>query len=120
MRPRTERRFEDCDSQWTFTLFDSPISQDDNPFPVSRPHVPRQLFELVKSMLLGHDLSEQRQRLFGLVVQMVAPQLTVVTSTSARSGVAVLVKDAHAASVVPREGAGHETTAVRAASSNDL
>jgi len=50
----------------------------------------------------------------------VAPQLTVVTSTIVRSGVAVLVTDAHAASVVPREVAGHETTAVRAASSNDL
>src|SRR2546428_13911110 len=34
-----------------------------------------------------------------------APQLTVVTSTSARSGVAILVKDAHAASVVPSEAA---------------
>jgi hypothetical protein len=68
---RTERRFEDCHSQWAFTLLDSPIGQDDNPFPVSRTHVPRQRFELVKPMLLGHDLSEQCQRLFGLVVQIV-------------------------------------------------
>ena len=53
------------------------------------------------------------------VASLVAPQLTVVTSTSARSGVAILVKDAHAASVVPSEAAGHETTAARAASSNE-
>src|SRR5262245_39217866 len=33
--------------------------------------------------------------------QQVAPQLTVVTSTIARLGVAVSVKDAHAASGVP-------------------
>ena len=32
----------------------------------------------------------------------VAPQLTVVTNTSVRSGAAVPVKDAHAASVVPQ------------------
>ena len=50
--------------------------------------------------------------------QTVAPQLTVVTHTSARSGVAVPVKDVHAASVVPSETAAHETTAVRASSSN--
>jgi hypothetical protein len=48
----------------------------------------------------------------------VAPQLTVVTSTIARSGVAMLVKDAHAASVVPREAAAPEMTVVRASSSN--
>ena len=48
----------------------------------------------------------------------VAPQATVVTNTSARSSVAVPVQDVHAASVVPSEIAAHETTAVRASSSN--
>ena len=52
------------------------------------------------------------------LITAVAPQLTVVTNTSARSGVAVPVKDVHAASVVPSETAAHETTAVRASSSN--
>jgi hypothetical protein len=42
----------------------------------------------------------------------VAPQLTVVTSTIARSGVAMHVKDAHAASVVPREAAAPAMTVV--------
>ena len=54
------------------------------------------------------------------VREMVAPQLTVVTSTIARSNVAVPVKDARAASVVPSETAAHETTAVRTSSSNGL
>ena len=48
----------------------------------------------------------------------VAPHLTVVTSTIARSGVAESEKDVHAASVVPSETTAHETTAVRASSSN--
>jgi hypothetical protein len=47
----------------------------------------------------------------------VAPQLTVVTRTIARLGVAVSVKDAHAASGVPSETAVQETPAVRASSS---
>src|SRR5262249_16006388 len=47
-----------------------------------------------------------------------APHLSVVTGTSARSGVAVPVKDVLAASVVPSETAVHETTVVRASSSN--
>jgi hypothetical protein len=47
-----------------------------------------------------------------------APQFIVVTSTTARSSVAVSVKDARAASVVPSEAAAHDTTAVRAASSH--
>ena len=58
--------------------------------------------------------------LTGLIVaenKTVAPQLTVVTRTIARSGVAVSVKDALAASVVPSETAAHGTTAVRASSS---
>jgi hypothetical protein len=50
---------------------------------------------------------------------LVAPQSTVVTNTSARSGVAAPVQDVHAASVVPSEIAAHETTTVRASSSND-
>ena len=41
----------------------------------------------------------------------VAPQLTVVTNTSALSGVAVPMKDAHAALAVPNKSAGHETPA---------
>ena len=49
---------------------------------------------------------------------VVAPQLTVVTRTIARSGVAESEKDVHAASVVPSETTAHETTAVRASSSN--
>jgi len=49
----------------------------------------------------------------------VAPQLTVVTTTSARSGVAVLVQDVHAASVVPNAAAAHATTTVRASSSTE-
>ena len=48
----------------------------------------------------------------------VALQLTVVTRTIARSGVAESEKDVHAASVVPSETTAHETTAVRASSSN--
>jgi hypothetical protein len=48
----------------------------------------------------------------------VAPQLTVVTRTIARSGVAESEKDVHAALVVPSETTAHETTAVRASSSN--
>jgi hypothetical protein len=49
----------------------------------------------------------------------VAPQLTVVTmSTTVQSDAAAPVKDAHAASGVPNEMAAHETTAVRASSSN--
>jgi hypothetical protein len=48
----------------------------------------------------------------------VAPQLTVVTNTSARSGVAVPVQDVHAASVVPNATAAHAMTTVRASSSN--
>lgn len=52
-------------------------------------------------------------------VHGVAPQLTVVTMhTTAQSGVAVPVKGAHAASVVPNERAAHETTAVHVSSSN--
>src|SRR5688572_27972473 len=49
---------------------------------------------------------------------MVAPQLIVVTHTSARSDVAGPVKDAHDALVVPSELAGHEMTAVRVSSSD--
>src|SRR5512145_3001389 len=49
---------------------------------------------------------------------VVAPHLTVVTSTSAQSGVAVPVQDALAAAVVPSATAVHETTGVRASSSN--
>ena len=49
----------------------------------------------------------------------VAPQLIVVMSTIARSGVAESEKDVHAASVVPSEAGAHETTAVHAPSSND-
>ena len=52
------------------------------------------------------------------IEQGVAPQLTVVTRTIARSGVAAPVRDVHAAWVVPSETAAHETTAVRASSSN--
>jgi transposase len=49
----------------------------------------------------------------------VAPQLTVVTRTIARSGVEVLVKDARAAWVVSSVVAAHETPAVPGRSSND-
>jgi hypothetical protein len=70
----------------------------------------------------GNVEGEVLDRLIDLNVVLpgggVAPQLTVVTSTSARSGVAVPVKDAHAASVVTSEAAGHETTVARASSSN--
>jgi hypothetical protein len=52
------------------------------------------------------------------IERLVAPQLTVVTNTIARSSVAVPVKDAHTASVVPSETAAHETTTVRASSNN--
>ena len=58
---------------------------------------------------------------WGLIVGWacaMAPQLTVVTNTSARSGVAVPVQDVHAASVVPSATAAHETTTVRASSSH--
>src|SRR6266851_3323004 len=52
------------------------------------------------------------------VLHRVAPQLTVVTSTIARSDVAVPVKDARAASVVPSAVAAHETPTVLGPSSN--
>ena len=68
---RTERRFEDGDSQRAFALLDSPIGEHNNPFPMPRPHVPRQLLEPVKPLLLGHDLAKQGQCFFGLVVQII-------------------------------------------------
>ena len=49
----------------------------------------------------------------------VAPQLTVVMSTTAQSDVLGYAREAHAASVVPSETTAHETTAIRASSSND-
>jgi hypothetical protein len=49
----------------------------------------------------------------------VAPQLTVVMSTTAQPDVARLVKGAHAASVVSSKVAALETTAVLEHSSND-
>jgi hypothetical protein len=49
----------------------------------------------------------------------VAPQLTVVMSTTAQPGVARLVKGAHAAWVVSSERAERETTTVPEHSSND-
>jgi hypothetical protein len=48
----------------------------------------------------------------------VAPQLTVVTNTTVQSSVAVPVSDARAARVVPSVAVAHETTTVRALSSN--
>src|SRR5262249_49964278 len=74
--------------------------------------------------LLGVDLGNagtirfQELQLIAALRCEVAPHLTVVTSTSAQSGVAVPVPDALAASVVPSETAVHETTGVRASSSN--
>jgi hypothetical protein len=56
--------------------------------------------------------------LFHTPIAQVAPQLTVVTHTSARSGVAVLVKDAHAASEVPSATGAQGTTTVRALASH--
>jgi hypothetical protein len=48
-----------------------------------------------------------------------APHLTVVTMhTTVQADAAALVKDAHAASVVPNEMAAQKTTAVRVSSSN--
>jgi rhodanese-related sulfurtransferase len=52
-------------------------------------------------------------------VEGVAPQLTVVTRTIAQSDVAVPVKDARAASVVPSAAAAHETPTALGLSSND-
>ena len=49
---------------------------------------------------------------------LVAPQLNVVTSTIARSDVAVPVKDARVASVVPSAAAAHEMPTVLGPSSN--
>jgi hypothetical protein len=40
MHARTQRRFEDRDSQRAFALLDGPIGQDDNPFPLPCAHVP--------------------------------------------------------------------------------
>src|SRR5262252_5566394 len=51
-------------------------------------------------------------------VGRVALQLTVVTNTSARSGVAAPVQDVHAASAVPSVTAAHETPTIRVPSSN--
>jgi hypothetical protein len=48
----------------------------------------------------------------------VALQLTVVTSTTVQSSVAVPASDARVARVVPSVAVAHETTAVRALSSN--
>ena len=50
--------------------------------------------------------------------RVVAPQLNVVTSTIARSDVAVPVKDARVASVVPSAAAAHEMPTVLGPSSN--
>ena len=49
---------------------------------------------------------------------VVAPQLTVIMSTTAQLGVARLVKGAHAAWVVSSEGAERETPAVPRRSSS--
>src|SRR5215471_5183795 len=51
-------------------------------------------------------------------ILVVAPQLNVVTSPIAQSDVAVPVKDARAASVVPSVAAAHETPTVLGPSSN--
>ena len=66
----------------------------------------------------GIDILVNNAGIFPRVEFLVAPHLTVVTSTSARLGVAVPVKDVLAASVVPSATAVHETTVVRASSSN--
>jgi len=63
----TKRRFEDRDSQCARSLLDGPIGQDDKPFPLSDTHVPRQRFDPVQPMLLGHDLSKPCQRLGGVL-----------------------------------------------------
>jgi hypothetical protein len=66
-------------------------------------------------------IPQQLQLIYGFLTvawQVMAPQLTVVTSASTRSSIAVSVKDDHATSVVPSETAAHETTAVRASSSH--
>ena len=55
---------------------------------------------------------------YALQPEGVALHLTVVTNTSVRSGVAEHAMDAHAASVESSEAAAHETTVVRASSSN--
>jgi hypothetical protein len=52
------------------------------------------------------------------LIEQVAPQLTVVTSTIAQSDVAVPVKDARAASVGPSAAVAHETPTVLGRSSN--
>src|SRR5262249_10394287 len=82
---------------------------------------------LVNALLRGHhlfiasrgapELPGRHVQWLSAMAQGVAPQLTVVTNTSARSGVAESEKDVHAASVVPSETTAHETTAVRASSS---
>src|SRR4030095_7948996 len=67
---------------------------------------------------LGQPQRKFLATLFVTILVLVAPQLTVVTSTIVRSGVAVSEKDGHAASVVPSEIAAPETTTVHASSSN--
>ena len=86
------------------------------PYDVQICQVPQQAFAAICDRANVHNVED---RIIALLSEVwVAPQLTVVTSTIARSGVAVSVKDVHAASVVPSETAAHETTAVRASSSN--
>src|SRR5207244_5112464 len=67
---RAERRFEHGNGQLAFALLDGPIRQYDDAFPRPRTHFLRQLFEQLEPILLGCDLSEQRQRFFILVVQI--------------------------------------------------
>ena len=66
----------------------------------------------------GPSDNERNKPIFSSQSERVALQLTVVTRTIARSGVAESEKDALAASVVPSAAGVHETTAVRALSSN--
>jgi hypothetical protein len=72
VQPRTERRFEDRDSQRACARLDGAIREADPPLPMPRAQVTRQCFNPFKAMLLGPKL-EERQRLFIWGVQVVAP-----------------------------------------------
>ena len=71
MHARTQRRFEDRDRQRALALLDGPIGQDDNPLPLPGAQVPGSRCERFAALLLRHDLAEQRQRFFIVIVQII-------------------------------------------------
>src|SRR5688572_11054693 len=97
-------------------MYDQPQSQEtlmQRPFELSGEELRERLEEMVQI-----TISDLVSEFLLMPMGRVAPQLIVVTHTSARSDVAGPVKDAHDALVVPSELAGHEMRAVRVSSSD--